>query len=150
LRFAISKREPKLRKNNPLSDSITHLYIQLIAALMLIFLSPCSEEETIMGSDEMQIHVVGTITYKANGSPAENVEVQFLNGIYQVLMTTVTDQDGKYSISYYGKCRTFDQRTTYKVRARSIDGYRPEWPNVYTIQCTSNTQTFNFQLIPIP
>ncbi|MHA2053793.1 MAG: carboxypeptidase-like regulatory domain-containing protein [Candidatus Hodarchaeales archaeon] len=144
------RKGTKAKNINNISHPFSHLCILLIVVFVLIFLNACSEEETIMGSDEMQIHVVGTITYKANGSPAENVEVQFLNGIYQVLKTTVTDQDGKYFISYYGKCRTIDQKTTYKVRARSTDGYYPDWPNIYTLQCTSNTQTFNFQLIPKP
>jgi hypothetical protein len=139
-----------MKKNNPLSHTIPQSCILLVVVFVLIFLNSCSEEETIMGSDEMQIHVVGTITYKASGSLAENVEVQLVNGIYNVLRTTVTDQDGKYSISYYGKCRTIDQKTTYKVRAMSTDGYYPDWPPIFTIQCTSNTQTFNFQLIPRP
>ena len=124
--------------------------IMLIQVLMLIFLNACSEEETFMGSGEMQIHVVGTITYQENGSPAENVEVQLLEMTFSILKTTVTDQDGKYSINYYGKCSILSANTTLFVAPRPPAGYTSDWRPYNYLQCISDTQTFNFQLILKP
>ena len=125
---------------------------------MLIFLFACSSnDETSLGggSEEMRINIVGSVTYKNNGSPAENVEIQLYRlsaDILEriILKKTVTDQDGKYSISYYGKCSIYDASWTLKVRAYAPYGYNVEGPASKIIQCTSDTQTFDFQLIPKP
>jgi hypothetical protein len=119
---------------------------------VLIFLNACSEDKVI-GSSEMRINVERTVTYKEDGSPAENVRIQLITGNYNVLRETLTDQEGKYSISYYGKCRIIEPKTTLRVRITSSGvphGYYPDWPTTYTLQCTTQTQTFNFQLIPRP
>jgi hypothetical protein len=141
-----------MKKNNPLSYQFSCLCILLIIVLILIFLDACSEDK-VVGSSEMRINVEGTVTYKEDGSPAENVKIQLLTGNYNVLKETTTDQEGKYSISYYGRCSTLEPKTTLIVRIRCSSapaGFYPEWPISYTLKCTTQTQTFNFQLIPKP
>ena len=147
---SLKKREPKMKNLDSFSYPIPRLCILIIPVLILIFLNACCEEKVI-GSKEMRINVEGTVTYKEDGFPAENVKIQLLTGNYNVLRETVTDQEGKYSISYYGRCSTLEPKTTLRVRITSSgvpDGFYPDWPTVYTLKCTTQTQTVNFQLIP--
>ncbi len=120
----------------------------LILILILIFLNACSEE-TSVGSSEMHIYVDGTVTYKTNGSPAENVVVRFMTVTSNVLKTTTTDQEGKYSISYYGKCGTYDPGIHLTVTIMPPSGYKIVPPYRFYLECTSNIQTCNFQLEPL-
>jgi len=138
-----------MKKNNPLSDTIPHLCILIIATLMLIFLSACYGEKTV-GSNEMRIYVEGTVTDITSGSPMEDVEIQFYSVAGSLERLTKTNQAGQYSIPYYGKCRTADLKTTFKVGVRPPAGYKYILPASYQVSCTTETQTFNFQLEPLP
>lgn len=142
-----------MKKNNPLFYPIPRLFILLISVSILIFLDACSGEISV-GSSEMHIYVEGTVTDISNGSLAENVEIQLYSistgsGTRSIKRTTATGQDGKYSISYYGKCSLQEVATTLKVRVNPPAGYKYITPSSYIIQCTTKTQTFNFQIEPL-
>lgn len=139
-----------MKKNYYLSYPILRLCLLLAVVFVLIFLDGCSGDK-VVGSSEMRINVEGTVTYKEDGSPAENVKIQLINMNFSVLREAATDQEGKYSISYYGRCSTLEPKTTLIVRiigSSAPHGYYPEWPVSYYLKCTTQTQTFNFLLIP--
>lgn len=98
----------------------------------------------------MRIYVEGTLTDISSGSPMEDVEMQFYNVAGSLGRLTKTNQAGQYSIVYYGKCSTADLKTTFKERVRSPAGYKYILPVSYQISCTTETQTFNFQLELLP
>ena len=125
------------------------LYIGLFSAMLFlfVFLNACSDKPR---KTEISIHVVGKVTKKTDDSPMANVEVQLTASITKVLRTTNTNEDGQYSITYYGKCNKGDVGTTLYVRVRSPEGYYQHPPGFYMLECIEETQTFNFQLIPQP
>ncbi len=129
---------------------LSFFFIRLFSAtmFMLVFLIACPyEPKSSDKSSEMKIHIIGRVTNKADGSPIANVEVQLTSSITKVLRTTNTNEDGQYSITYNGKCNRGDRGTTLYVRVRSPEGYYPQPPDLYLLECKEETQTFNFQLI---
>ena len=127
---------------------ISFLYIGIFSTIvfMLVFLTNCYDEPR---KTELTIHVVGKVTKNTDGSPVANVEVQITAGsIGKVLRTTNTNEDGQYSITYYGKCNRGDVGTTLYVRVRRPEGYLTQPPSLYMLECIEETQTFNFQLKP--
>ena len=114
---------------------------------ILVFLSACSDKPK---KSELKIHVFGKVTNKNDSSLMANVEVQLTANITKVLRTTNTNEDGQYSIIYYGKCNRGDVGTTLYVRVRPPEGYYLQPPSFYMLVCIEETQTFNFQLIPQP
>jgi hypothetical protein len=113
---------------------------------MLVFLNTCYDKPRKI---ELTIHVVGKVTKNTDGSPVANVEVQITGGgISKVLRTTNTNEDGQYSITYYGKCNRADPGTILYVRVRRPEGYLTQPPSFYMLECIEETQTFNFQLKP--
>ena len=144
-----------MKGNKTQKSPFLSIFIFLTLAFLLIFLSACSGEKTVMGGNEMRIHVVGTVTDISSSSPVENVEIQLYSistgsGTRSIKSTTVTGQDGKYSISYYGKCSLQEVATTLRVTVNPPAGYKYITPSIFTIQCTTATQTFNFQIEPLP
>jgi hypothetical protein len=118
-----------------------------ITFFVLVFLIACPDKP---GSGVVTINITGNVTDKTNGSPMANVEVQLTASFTKVLRTTETNEEGQYSISYYGKCNRGDPGTTLYVRVRSLEGYYPDLPASYILLCIKETQTFNFRLIPNP
>ena len=118
-----------------------------VALFVLVFLIACTDKP---GSGDVTINITGNVTDKTNGSPMANVEVQLTANVTKVLRTTETNEEGQYSISYYGKCNHRDPGKTLYVRVRPLEGYYPDLPASYILLCIEEIQTFNFRLIPNP
>jgi len=104
---------------------------------LLVLIEACSKAPD---EEEMWIRIEGTVTEKTTGSPLADVTVDLYSEGFGTKKLSITDEEGYYSISFYGR-----YYGGFKIRAVKMGYYL--WSEY--IKRTSEIQIINIQLYPI-